>query len=439
MSHPTRSGRKWRKALRQARDATEWLLVLLALSTILAGQPPYGDLNFRAAAVAREHTFGATEWEIGAVAFKLRAGFLGLYGYLDEPAKTDLLLSYMELTRRHNDIQWQITRIYADPSVADPETESANLQTRLNETRALMSELQAAAEATIESRVSVILAGQGLGILGGILPPVSMHFSPIPRLLVLSPRDEIRFAAAVLIDPDISLEEIEALEAEAEAELDMSALVVPIAGLSLYPALVLESGDLAQAYEVAAHEWTHHYLDLFPLGASYNTSDQMRTINESVAGIVGEEVAWLVMQRYHPDLAGMMSPPEWLSAEAEPEQAEQTNEPVGFDFAWEMHRTRRMVDILLAAGRISEAETYMERRRRFFWEHGFVFRKMNQAFFAFYGGYQASGTWAVGEDVIGSAVRELRRESENLAEFLARVRWITSPDELPTPQESGDR
>jgi hypothetical protein len=49
-----------------------------------------------------------------------------------------------------------------------------------------------------------------------------------------------------------------------------------------------------------------------------------------------------------------------------------------------MHVTRLTVDELLAEGKIDEAESYMEERRRIFWDNGFQhLRKLNQAYFAF--------------------------------------------------------
>ncbi len=96
-----------------------------------------------------------------------------------------------------------------------------------------------------------------------------------------------------------------------------------------------------------------------------------------------------------------------------------------------MHETRVQVDELLAEGKIKEAEDYMEGRRRFFWEHGYQIRKLNQAFFAFYGAYDdVPGAGAAGQDPVGPAVQKLRRASKSLVEFLNRISWMTSFEEL---------
>jgi hypothetical protein len=104
----------------------------------------------------------------------------------------------------------------------------------------------------------------------------------------------------------------------------------------------------------------------------------------------------------------------------------------GFDFGKEMDTTRRRVDDLLAEGKVEEAEAYMEERRRLFVENGYLIRKLNQAYFAFYGGYQAGGgvPGAGGADPIGPAVQEIYERSRSLPEFVKIMRHITTRDEL---------
>jgi hypothetical protein len=106
-------------------------------------------------------------------------------------------------------------------------------------------------------------------------------------------------------------------------------------------------------------------------------------------------------------------------------------EPPAFDFNSEMRTTRVRVDDLLAAGNIQEAETYMEARRVFFRENGYLIRKLNQAYFAFYGAYaDQPGGGAAGADPVGAAVRQLRAQSPSLGDFLNRISWMWSVDQL---------
>jgi len=104
-----------------------------------------------------------------------------------------------------------------------------------------------------------------------------------------------------------------------------------------------------------------------------------------------------------------------------------------FNFNTEMHITRVHVDELLAQDRISEAETYMEQRRQFFWNQGCpqcAIRKLNQAYFAFYGAYAETPGGAAGEDPVGPAVRLLRAQSGTLTDFLKTIAQMDSFQQL---------
>jgi hypothetical protein len=114
--------------------------------------------------------------------------------------------------------------------------------------------------------------------------------------------------------------------------------------------------------------------------------------------------------------------------EEEPTQLE-TDDPRPFDFGREMAQTRVRVDELLAQGEVQQAEEYMEQRRQFFWENGYRIRKLNQAYFAFYGAY-ADAPGEQGDDPIGPALLAIRNDSDTLAEFMNRVSAITSLDKL---------
>ena len=106
-----------------------------------------------------------------------------------------------------------------------------------------------------------------------------------------------------------------------------------------------------------------------------------------------------------------------------------------------MRETRLEVDRLLAEGKVDEAEQYMEKRRVYFWENGYHIRKLNQAYFAFYGAYADEPGGAAGEDPVGSAVRQMRLDSPSLAQFLKRIAWMSSYEQLQqaiTGSQSGN-
>jgi hypothetical protein len=95
-----------------------------------------------------------------------------------------------------------------------------------------------------------------------------------------------------------------------------------------------------------------------------------------------------------------------------------------------MHETRVTVDEMLKQGKIDEAEAYMEQRRQYIRENGYLIRKLNQAYFAFHGAYADTPGGAAGTDPVGPAVRALRKESPSLAAFVNKISWMTSFEQL---------
>jgi hypothetical protein len=88
------------------------------------------------------------------------------------------------------------------------------------------------------------------------------------------------------------------------------------------------------------------------------------------------------------------------------------------------------VDALLAEGRADDAEAYMAERRQIFFDHGYPIRRLNQAYFAFYGAYADEPGGAAGEDPVGAAVRELWTRIGSPAGFLRRISWMNDFEDL---------
>jgi hypothetical protein len=128
-----------------------------------------------------------------------------------------------------------------------------------------------------------------------------------------------------------------------------------------------------------------------------------------------------VLKTYYPELS---------ANEGRSTKAAAPVEADAFNFQAEMHLTRVTVDDLLVQGKVDEAEQYMEQRRQVFVDHGYLIRKLNQAYFAFYGAYADSPVSAAGEDPVGEAVRELRANSSTLAVFLRKIAWMNSYADL---------
>jgi hypothetical protein len=181
--------------------------------------------------------------------------------------------------------------------------------------------------------------------------------------------------------------------------------------------------------ETVSHEWVHNFLTLRPLGMLYAESTELRTMNETTANLAGKEIAGEVYKRFYPQFVPVETAPSARDNDSNASSVkpkETSVQPPAFDFRAEMHETRITVDKLLAEGKIDEAEEYMETRRVFFRDHGYQIRRINQAYFAFYGAYADTPTGPAGVDPVGPAVVKLREQSRSLEEFLNRISWMTS-------------
>jgi hypothetical protein len=399
-------------------------LILVLLSSFLtASGVPMMVESQRVQRYTRASEFEFLGWTAGAVGAKITQHSLGTTSYLSGEARRSLVLEYFDLVTKAAQLDGQVQAIFGDPSIADPELEAVGVRAELSAVRARISEIQPIFESVLSEQISTILAEQGLGLGGEVLPPVAFHVTRTPLALIASPRDVIRQEANIQLDPGLSVEARINLEARVETGTNLSALVVPVGGLGTYPTMVQESSAVSWVVETIVHEWIHNYLTFRPLGLNYGTSAELRTMNETVASILGRELGRSLLARYYPD---HLPPPE-----TEPELVrESESDPPAFDFRAEMRETRVTVDRLLEQDRIEEAEAYMRERREVFWEHGYRIRKLNQAYFAFYGAYADRPGGAAGEDPVGEAVRELWERVQNPRRFLRIVAWMDEFSDL---------
>ncbi len=272
-------------------------------------------------------------------------------------------------------------------------------------------------------QVEEILIGEGIAfdlpLLGRqVFPPVEFEFQSSPLLLVISRRERIETLDRISLVPTLRLAEVEELERRTD-ELGASSLVVPTGGMGSYPPIIPETSPLPSVIGGVIHEWVHNYLYFYPLGQHYSHSQELITMNETIASLVEEELSLLLEKRYYPEIYAQR-----MEASREAEERVEAGE---FDFNAFMRETRLKVDELLAAGKVEEAETYMEERRKRLVEKGYYIRKLNQAYFAFHGSYATAPTSV---SPIGGQMKELRKRSPSLAHFLRTVAQMKSYQEL---------
>jgi len=401
------------------------ILVLLAGSLLLAfSNYPQGDELQRIRAFSRPLEFDYVGWTLNALGTKIGQIALGAADNLSPAGQSKVVLDYLDLINQIDQANRRLNEIYADPTINNPEIASRLVRQQLADLEQQRKFFGPIAESILQSQVSEIVAELDLTIGGQPIPPILFHGTPLPTALIVSPRDEIKQLHNISLEADIHVDQRTNLEDRIDLAFDVSSLVVDVGGIGVYPTMITETSNINFLTEVIAHEWVHNFLSLRPLGLNYFTSPELRTMNETAAALAGKEIGRAVIERFYPELLPPPPPAEESTPNSEPPP------PPEFDFLDEMRQTRVIVDQLLEQGKIEEAEEYMEARRQMFWEHGYRIRKLNQAYFAFYGAYADEPGGAAGEDPVGEAVRDLYDRSSSLAAFLKRIAWITSFEEL---------
>ncbi len=400
---------------------------MLLISGFLSGGSviPATEMRTRGMAmIVAGWNFDLLGWEVNALMEKLRA-------LLNQPAhgvtyteSVNLVQEYLDRAQQIRGLENEISRIFGEQGHQST-PEIAELQQQIGTLRALQQRKRPAVEQIIEGQIAYALKEEGLQWLNMAFPPVQFTFVEPPRKLVVSPRDRIITTYSQMLAAEMSIDQIEQSEANYQESYAVSAYITNIGGLGAFPTMVIDRASLPWVLSTVAHEWTHNYLTLFPLGINYLTSADLSTLNETVADIVGNEIGHRALRTFYPD----QIPPPTTATETPPIDP---NEPPPFDFEQEMRETRIQVDNLLALGKIEAAERYMEERRLVFVDHGYRLRVLNQAYFAFHGSY---GTSPASTSPIGPKLEQLRRLTPNVQTFLQTVRSITSVEELDATLE----
>ena len=362
---------------------------------------------------AKGNTFNLALWEVKHFPQKWIHIFLSSITLKSKNAQeqNDLIKRYLEL----NKIIEGKNHESKSSNIFDPET---SIESTFQQRDLIINEV----EEILESHINEVLLEKNLASWGKItFPPVDIRLGETPLVLITSPRDRIFRLHDVLIDPKISIEEIELLEEKIADEENLSALISPIGGIATFPASIPHGTSLDKILTIASHEWFHHYAFFHPPGQNMHDSNSMQTLNETVASLVGQEIAQLAKASIEKDFG--------IS------QNYQMKSSKEFDFDHEMKMTRRKTESFLLKNKTIEAEEYMEARRKIFNQNGHNIRKLNQAWFAFHGTY---GESAASISPIGQHVRQLRKSSPNLRSFLSSVLEIKSFDEFTKLREKSN-
>ncbi|MCK5577620.1 MAG: hypothetical protein KAI14_04815 [Dehalococcoidales bacterium] len=395
--------------------------ICLLLVSFLAGScAPVKDFDYHLSGIVAPYRFSLIGWELQALSYEIDDLFFGD----DEGtvADSEVVLEYFDIVAQVNTTERRIDAVAAGLEMGD----LVSLKAQLGALEEQKKALEDKAERILEKQIGATLADIGIfNPLDGLLslevgfPPLNFSLESPPHLLVVSPRDRITRMREVILVPDITLDEREAIE-NAVDDLGVSSLVLGLGGIATYPSFISSNAGLVFTINTAIEEWLHQYLFFRPLGFYYGlflagilTDNEIAVMNETTVGIASQEIGAVVFQNYYSQYQNQTIQNEAASPE--------------FDFNEEMRQIRRTVDELLANGEVEEAEAFMEGKRLFLASNGYIIRKLNQAFFAFFGTYADSPTSI---DPIGNEIRTVREQSGSVVDFLNKMAAMDSRTDL---------
>lgn len=403
-------------------------LILLLTAFCSFGCRASSGLDKRLGQIAEPYRFSAFRWSVSQL---LRGdeplSESGAWGPAD-PSAVELVLRYFSLIDRARFVEAQINFL----SNQDSPDALLRAEEELTELEQSRWALRDTVEWIIALQIRETLHAQGIFHpadryvpLGVGFPPINFELDQLPHLLIVSPRDRIERMWEAMLVQDLDRRTMEDIEKQVDA-LGLSSLVVGLGGYGgTYPTLVADDVTLEWTLPTVTEEWLHQYLGFTALGFSllldyYGVvpNSDIAALNETVAGIVSDEVGEVALETYYPGHAARLR-----AAQAEiqpPSEGE-------FDFNGEMRQIRLRVDELLEKGEVEQAEEFMEERRQYLLSQGYYIRKLNQAYFAFHGTYADAPTSV---DPLGDQMRELRVRSPSLRAFLRTVAPMTSRQQV---------
>jgi len=401
-------------------------LVMLLLVTWLV---PVGDKRSDTAAVqvSLDHTYGLVSWEFENFFDKWRHRVWTALPWTptseaDRRRALDRYVVLVDELRIAKDLLSE-----ASSENGSDQGNVSNAQLAVDRLIAERDGFRDGVEEFLEQAVADAIRSAEVDLVGSFVwPPVDFRIDSPPKLLVTSPRDVIRRDEDVLIDPEISIDDIEKIENELAEVANISAVVLQTGGLASYPN-VIPTADLERLLDVAAHEWLHAYLVFNPLGRAYFDGGDIRVMNETLADIFGQEVGLRVYSEITGEPYVAPVRPETAMRNTESKNPDgpdgsDSDEETGaddFDFNRFMAETRARTDELLEEELMDEAESYMESRRIELLDHGHTIRKINQAYFAFHNTYAESPS---STSPIARYLWDLRDQVDTVGELVKLLR-----------------
>jgi hypothetical protein len=398
------------------------LLILTPFALSSARGP--SDLSWQLASVATTESFNLWTWEVRTLAQRESSALFAPVA----PQGPDVVVRYFQLTGEADRAKSELDAQWARQAVNGNAPELAAAQQKYDALEAQVGQLRPTVEATISSQIEAELSRQGIQAASlvtqpspafpflrpSLTPGVFFQLGPLPDLLVVAPRDRIELIGSVLIRTGLSTGQVDDLERSADG-LGVSSVVTGIGGLAAYPSMLPDSSSGRDLLVTIAHEWTHHYLALRPLGMGYWDGYAMTTINETVADMVGREIGGAV---YDDSYAPLLPPPPRPAPSSTPAP------PARPDFGTLMRGIRSTVEGYLSRHDVAGADAYMAEQQQVLARDGYYVRRLNTAYLSFWGSYSGSA------NPYELKLRLLRSRTSSIAAFLRDVSEISQPSDL---------
>jgi len=391
------------------------LSLVVLLGTVGTGCISTRDFNRSLGAIVKPYAFSSLRWEIKTLLASTRTEVKAA----SDEVKT--VTDHFAVVGRTRELKREVAAITNGNQPGD----AGALKDEISRLQVQTSTSENGVAQILQKQLGSAISGLGihnpferLTRLKFGFPPLDFRLERPPHLLVISPRDRIESLREVTLRQNLTIDEMAGIEAEAD-KLGVSSLVLELGGFSgTYPTFVTNEAGLRFTLDAAAEEWLHQYLAFKPLGIMYlldltslRRNYEIATMNETVASMAAKEIGSNVLVKYYPDNI---------------EEDRKPDKP-GFDVNKEMREIRKAVDSLLAEGKVEAAEKFMAEKRQYLAANGHYLRKLNQAYFAFY------GTYADRPDSIspiGAEMRQLRAKSASLKEFLETAATLKSRQDL---------
>jgi len=254
-------------------------LILLTISVGVSCAPsPHSGLNSVLNTATKSYRFSIFNWEVTAIAREIKQTYEDRNVSVND---TQTVVDYFNALQQNN----------LSPSEA--------------------TKLRNKVESIIELQIRSVLKQNGIinpfgSVFGVSFPPIDFELDEPPHLLVISPRNQIARIRDILLLQNMTTDQMNDIENSVE-ESGYSALVVELGGLGVtYPTFVNSNSSLHDVLDAATEEWVHQYLAFKPLGFRYvldllgiSRSQDIITMNESLAGIVSSEIGDQVYKKFY--------------------------------------------------------------------------------------------------------------------------------------------